>query len=86
MKMILFVGAALGIAMIGSAQTAQAPEALVTSNKAVQDAQASLRHFTGAVDIQIGGIRVTADEADLHLDTGEYDLRGNVHLKTRPGR
>ena len=85
--MILFVGAVLGIAMIGSAQTAQAPVGQVLSNKSARDAQdASLRHFTGAVEIQIGGIRVTADEADLHLDTGEYDLRGNVHVKTRPGR
>jgi lipopolysaccharide assembly outer membrane protein LptD (OstA) len=82
-KTILLVGAVLGVTMIGSAQTAQAPEGRVLA--ATQEiVDESLTYLRGGVEIQIGGIRVTADEVDFHGDTGVYDLRGNVHLLTRP--
>jgi len=40
-------------------------------------------HLRGSVELQLGTIRMTADEADMNASTDEVDLRGNVHLSTK---
>jgi lipopolysaccharide assembly outer membrane protein LptD (OstA) len=79
MKLILFVVSVLGVAALGSAQVATDPT--VVSNKQYRDATGV--HMRGAVEIRVGTVRITADEADTHGDTGEFELRGNVRLLTR---
>jgi lipopolysaccharide assembly outer membrane protein LptD (OstA) len=37
--------------------------------------------FKGMVEIKIDGVTLQADEVDYHLDTGEFEPYGNVHLK-----
>lgn len=99
MKSVLLIGIVLGIAMIGSAQTIggglgptpgqviQAPETTwgLVTNDATTDPDGIIRHAKG-VEINIGTIRLTADEADFNRETGQMDLRGNVQMLTRPSR
>lgn len=40
--------------------------------------------FKGMVEIKIDGVVLQADEVDYHLDTGEFEPYGNVHLKPTP--
>ena len=84
-KAILLVGLVFGVALLGSAQTA--PD--VTKMRArtvVQDGNGV--HLRGAVEVVIGGVRMTADEADIAgpfagvapTSPHRIDVRGNVHL------
>ena len=40
-----------------------------------------LAQLKGNVEITINGMKLQADEVDLHWDSGEIEPRGNVHLK-----
>jgi lipopolysaccharide assembly outer membrane protein LptD (OstA) len=86
MKAIFVLGALLGAAIVGSAQTAQAPDTQwgMVVNDATQ--AGALTHFKGGVAIQIGTIRINADEADFNRETGQLDLLGNVRMLTKPAR
>ena len=81
MKSILLVVSVLGVAALGSAQSPSEKPTLV-SNSIITDASGA-HHMRGAVEIRIGTVRITADEADTRGDTGEFELRGNVRLFTR---
>ena len=85
MRTVVFSVALLGMAMIAGAQTTQAPATTWTlvTNSATNGADGLLRHATNVV-IQIGTIRLTADEIDLDPATGRMDLRGNVQMLTPP--
>jgi lipopolysaccharide assembly outer membrane protein LptD (OstA) len=40
-----------------------------------------LVRLSGSVDVTIKGMSLQADEVDIHFDTGDFEPRGNVHLK-----
>jgi len=57
-------------------------EPLIGTAKSVQGEDAMhVAHLKGNVELTIDGIRVQADEVDLHLDSGDIEPNGNVHLK-----
>jgi lipopolysaccharide export system protein LptA len=79
MKAIFFAGLILGVAVLGTAQTA--PErADVRADSMVTSADTL--HLTGNVEITVGNVRVTADEADLpaHPVNAGIELNGHVHF------
>jgi lipopolysaccharide export system protein LptA len=87
MKTFLLSVAVASSTVFASAQTAVAPTAMVYANDIVQTQHIQ---FSGSVRIQIGTAIITADEADAGT-TGpngptEFDLRGNVHLRSNPSK
>jgi lipopolysaccharide assembly outer membrane protein LptD (OstA) len=40
--------------------------------------------LTGSVEVTVSGVKLQADEVDIHFDTGEIEPRGNVRLKPVP--
>jgi lipopolysaccharide assembly outer membrane protein LptD (OstA) len=83
MKFILFVVSVLGVAALGSAQVAREKPTIsaIRATAISQDPRGV--HMRGAVEIQVGTVRIVADEADTRGDSGEFELRGNVRLLTR---
>jgi lipopolysaccharide assembly outer membrane protein LptD (OstA) len=79
LKAALLVALVVGMTVFGSAQTA-APTVSATANAIQSD---TLVHLRGSVELKMGTIRITADEADMNTATGEVDLRGNVHMSTK---
>jgi len=77
MKAALLAAVILGWTVSAGAQTS-APDITVVANAVQQDTP--LTHLRGSVELKLGTIRITADEADMNNATGEVDLRGNVHL------
>jgi lipopolysaccharide export system protein LptA len=82
-RVLLFVSLVLGVALLGSAQTA--PDvAKIRATTIVKDGNGF--HMRGAVEVVTGGVRITADEADMtdpHQTPEkphQVDVRGNVHI------
>jgi lipopolysaccharide assembly outer membrane protein LptD (OstA) len=79
MKTMTLLLLVFGFAILGAAQTT-APVVEMTATNVVRDG--NVRHLRGKVEINVGGVVIVADEADVHRDTNEADLRGNVHVKS----
>jgi len=57
-------------------------EPLVGTASSIQgDNALHLAQLKGNVEITVNGMKLQADEVDLHWDTGEIEPHGNVHLK-----
>jgi lipopolysaccharide assembly outer membrane protein LptD (OstA) len=84
MKAALLVVLVFGLTVFAGAQTA-APTFELKWGTMANDIQVadSVTHLRGGVELKLGTIRITADEADMNTTTGEVDLRGNVHLSTK---
>jgi lipopolysaccharide export system protein LptA len=79
MKAIFFASVILGVAVLGGAQTA--PEkADVRADTVVRNA--GTLHLHGNVQITVGSVRVTADDADVaeHPGNAGIELNGHVHF------
>ncbi|MCB9385202.1 MAG: LPS-assembly protein LptD [Bryobacterales bacterium] len=50
-----------------------------------QLSEGDMRRARGSVDVRTGAIVITADEADFNDETGELEVRGNVHYRTLSG-
>jgi lipopolysaccharide assembly outer membrane protein LptD (OstA) len=57
-------------------------EPLVGTATSIQgDGALHVARLKGNVEISINGMKLQADEVDLHWDSGEIEPRGNVRLK-----
>ena len=54
--------------LLGTATSIQNEEAL------------HVAHLKGSVELMVNGMKLQADELDLHWDSGDIEPRGNVHL------
>jgi lipopolysaccharide assembly outer membrane protein LptD (OstA) len=80
MKRILLLVLVLGFAVMGNAQTPQ--RASLHANRISREG--NVMHLRGSVEITVGDVRVTADEADYSDTADTLELRGNVVMAIRP--
>jgi hypothetical protein len=80
MKSLLFLALVFGMMVLGSAQTA--PDVLTAWARTITPYGNGLR-LTEAVEVSVGMVSVTADEADFvpqPIRLREIELRGNVRM------
>jgi len=80
--LLMFLGM-VGVAVFASGQTAGAPTVLADH---VQLTSVTTAQYRGNVQLRIGNVTVTADEADSTVQPSgamDFALRGNVHLSTK---
>ena len=90
-RLSIVVLAALSAAAAFAADCPKAPPATepvdgVLISACNQQSEGDMRRARGEVDVRTGSVIVTADEADYNDETGDLEVRGNVHYRTLGGQ
>jgi lipopolysaccharide assembly outer membrane protein LptD (OstA) len=87
LKTFVLVVSLIGLTVFVSGQTVTTPQAVprIIHANSIQKAGPNTFQARGSVQIEIGTVTITADEADYRTgntssDPIDFELRGNVHL------